>query len=853
MKLNQSLISFSLFALAALPLQARERLNFDEGWLFTLADSVGMEKNDYADLTWRHLDLPHDWAIEGDFSPTNPSGASGGALPGGIGWYRKHFTVSPKNKYDKYAIAFDGVYMNATVYVNGHNLGTRPYGYSSFEYDLTPYLNKKGDNVVAVRVNNGDQPNSRWYSGCGIYRHVWLVMSKAAHISQWGQYVSTTPDGTVRIRIDWTDAAGINTADAPANAADGKAVKSSLKPTFRNTIYDAAGKVVATQTSSSNEQTLQVKNPKLWDVTSPYIYKVKSELLVKGKVVDTEVTTTGFRDVKFDAQKGFFLNGKNMKLNGVCEHHDFGCLGAALNEDALRRKLLILRDMGVNAIRCSHNPPAPELLKMCDTMGFLVMDESFDMWRRKKSQNDYARFFDEWHQRDLSDLVKRDRNHPSVIMWSIGNEVLEQWSDAAADTLSLEQANLILNAGHDASTLAKDGELSVNSLLTQHLAEIVKEYDPWGTCPITAGCNEPDPNNHLFKSGALDVIGFNYHHQWVKDVQKNFPGKPFIFSESVSALQTRGFYMMPSDSIYTAPVAWWLPYSDPSFKCSAYDNFHASWSSTHEETWDVVKHNDFVGGQFIWTGFDYIGEPTPYAYPARSSYFGIIDLAGFPKDSYYMYQSEWTQKKVLHLFPHWNWILGQTIDMWCYFNHADEVELFVNGKSQGIRKKKEYGKTANDGDAYDMSTEYHVCWRVAFEPGEVKVIARKDGKQVGEQTIKTAGAPDHIVLKKTYQGNLAYGVGTPTTFVEVDVVDKDGNLCPNAENQVFFSLQKALKCKVGEQMPEILGVDNGCQTSLERFKADNRKAFFGKCLVVLKGKGTLTAKAVDLKEAKLEF
>lgn len=303
MKLNQSLVSFSLLALAALPMQARERLNFDEGWLFTLADSVGMEKNDYADLTWRHLDLPHDWAIEGDFSPTNPSGASGGALPGGIGWYRKHFTVSPKDKYDKYAIAFDGVYMNATVYVNGHNLGTRPYGYSSFEYDLTPYLNKKGDNVVAVRVNNGDQPNSRWYSGCGIYRHVWLVMSKAAHISQWGQYVSTTPDGTVRIRIDWTDAAGI-----------------TLKPTFRNTIYDAAGKVVATQTSVSNEQTLQVKNPKLWDVISPCIYKVKSELLVKGKVVDTEVTTTGFRDVWFDAQKGFFLNGKNMKLNGVCEH-----------------------------------------------------------------------------------------------------------------------------------------------------------------------------------------------------------------------------------------------------------------------------------------------------------------------------------------------------------------------------------------------------------------------------------------------------------------------------------------------------------------------------------------------------
>lgn len=426
-------------------------------------------------------------------------------------------------------------------------------------------------------------------------------------------------------------------------------------------------------------------------------------------------------------------------------------------------------------------------------------------------------------------------------MWSIGNEVLEQWSDAAADTLSLEQANLILNAGHDASTLAHSDELSVNSLLTQHLAELVKENDPWGTRPITAGCNEPDPKNHLFKSGAIDVIGFNYHHQWVKDVPQNFPGKPFIFSESVSALQTRGYYKMPSDSIIVAPKEWWLPYTDPSFMCSAYDNMHASWSSTHEETWDVVKHNDFVGGQFIWTGFDYIGEPTPYAYPARSSYFGVIDLAGLPKDSYYMYQSEWTDKEVLHLFPHWNWIPGQTIDMWCYYNHADEVELFVNGESQGIRRKKVYG-AAHEGAAWQHSTEYHVMWRVAFEPGEVKVVARKDGKQVGEQTIRTAGAPHHIVLKKTYQGTLAFGTSDPTTFVEVQVVDKDGNLCPNADNQIFFSSDA-----------KILGTDNGCQTSLERFTDPHRKAFFGKCVVVLKGKGTLTAKAVDLQQAQIQL
>ena len=878
----KKIFALAILLLGAQSLSARDRQSFDKDWLFVLADSAGMQNSEYADGHWRRLNLPHDWAIEGDFSPSNPSGASGGALPGGIGWYRKHFSLSPDEKYDRFTITFDGVYMNSTVYINGHKLGTRPYGYSTFEYDLTPYIYKKGDNVIAVKVDNSDQPNSRWYSGCGIYRHVWLTKTlKKAYIPQWGQYVSTTPKGDVRVKVDFH--------------ANGSRMKLSI----RNTIYDAAGKVVARSQGSQSQQ-LKVRKPHLWSIGKGYLYTVKSELVVNGKVVDTATTKTAFRDVRFDARKGFFLNGENMKINGVCEHHDFGCLGAALNEDALHRKLTILRDMGVNAIRSSHNPPAPELLNMCDSMGIMVMDESFDMWRRKKSNGDYARFFDEWHQRDLSDLVKRDRNHPCIIMWSIGNEVLEQWSDAAADTLSLEQANLILNAGHDASTLAHGDELSVNSLLTRHLADIVKKYDPWGSRPVTAGCNEPDPKNHLFKSGAIDVIGFNYHHQWVKDVPKNFPNKPFIFSESVSALQTCGYYRMPSDSIYTAPVEWWLPYTDPSFKCSAYDNMHASWSSTHEETWDVVKHNDFVGGQFIWTGFDYIGEPTPYAYPARSSYFGIIDLAGLPKDSYYMYQSEWTKKPVLHLFPHWNWLPGQQIDMWCYYNQADEVELFVNGKSQGIRKKKIHGeentgaanavsakaaakaaKAANAGSnagaanagAFDRSTEYHVMWRVTFEPGEVKVVARKQGREISSQTIKTAGPPHHLVLKKTYQNTLASAAQTPsgvpgdlqsgtpsgvhtpsgvpgdlqspaspTTFVEVNVVDKDGNLCPNAENEIYFS-----------STAEILGTDNGNQTSLERFTDPKRKAFFGKCIIVLRGHGTLRAESIDLQQATLQL
>ena len=750
--------------------QARERLCFDKGWRFILADTAAMATPAYNDTFWRQLDVPHDWAIEGDFFVGNPSGAGGGALPGGIGWYRKTFTLPVVN--EKYFLEFDGVYMNATVYVNGQKVGFRPYGYSSFEYDITPYVHE-GQNLVAVRVDNSDQPNSRWYSGCGIYRqNIWL---------------------------------------------------------------DADGKVVPLSSRA------QPRDLRKWSCEDPYVYTVRTQLLVAGQVVDEVETTTGFRDFKFDAKTGFWLNGKNFKLNGVCEHHDFGCLGAALNEDALHRKLTKLKAMGVNSIRSSHNPPAPELLNMCDTMGLIVMDESFDMWRRKKTQNDYARFFDEWHERDLSDLILRDRNHPSILMWSIGNEVLEQWSSAEADTLTLEQANLILNAGHDASTLAKDGELSVQSLLTQHLADIVRRYDT--SRPITAGCNEPAPGNHLFKSGALDIIGFNYHHQWIKDVPQNFPGKPFIMSESVSALQTRGFYRMPSDSVYVAPKQWWLPYTDPTYMCSAYDNMHASWSSTHEETWDVVKHTPYVGGQYIWTGFDYIGEPTPYGFPARSSYFGIIDLAGFPKDTYYMYQSEWTTAPMLHLFPHWNWIPGDEIDLWCYYNNADEVELFINGQSQGVRRKTDHEP---DGWKADLCTEYHVGWRVTFDPGEVKAVSRKDGKVVCEQTIKTAGAPAKIRLSKDYEGK-------ELTFITAEVVDQDGNLCPWAEDQICFISEGC----------EILGTDNGCQTSMERMRvvatpenpcpSAQRKAFFGKCMVVVKGNGSITAKSPMLQSDVIEF
>lgn len=824
------------------------RQDFTAGWTFHLGDDSAASRPDYDDTAWRILNLPHDWAIEGEFSRDNPSGTGGGALPGGIGWYRKTFTVDKADEGKRLYIDFDGVYMNSEVFINGHSLGVRPYGYVSFSYDLTPYIKWGGKNVVAVRVDNGEQPNSRWYSGCGIYRNVWLTKLNPVHIAQWGTFITAEDVSknsarlNIRTKIQYDAAAQLQDS---VKQADGTYVvfDSEIVPladvVLQSRLMDAEGNVVDEVASELQviptclnevEQEIVVKNPNLWSVNTPYIYKVNSILIDKitGKVLDNYCTNTGIRTFRFDAQKGFILNGERLKINGVCMHHDLGCLGAAVNIRAIERQLEILQEMGCNGIRCSHNPPSPELLDLCDRMGFIVMDETFDMWRKRKTAHDYSRYFNEWHERDLTDLILRDRNHPSVFIWSIGNEVLEQWSDAKADTLTLEQANLILNFGHDQSMLAKEGEMSVNSLLTKKLADMVKALD--STRPVTAGCNEPNPNNHLFRSGALDLIGFNYHDDWFAGVPEKFPGKPFIVAESVSALMTRGYYRMPSDETVICPERWDKPYFDDSFSCSSYDNCHVPWGNSHEGTMRHVKNNDFISGQYVWTGFDYLGEPTPYGWPARSSYFGIVDLAGFPKDVYYLYQSEWhPEKKVLHLFPHWNWAPGQDIDMWAYYNNADEVELFVNGESQGVRTK---GKD-----------DFHVVWRVKYEPGVVKVVSRKDGKTVLEKEIHTAGEPAQIRL--TADRNEIKSDGRDLSFVTVEVLDKDGNLCPNADNQIMFDVQGA---------GFIAGVDNGSPVSMEKFKADYRKAFYGKCLVVVQSDGKsggikLTATSEGLKTA----
>lgn len=795
--------------------------DFTEGWRFCLGDDPAAAVPGYDDSSWRQLNLPHDWAIEGEFSKDNPSGTGGGALPGGIGWYRKTFKVDDKDRGKLLRIDFDGVYMNSEVFINGHSLGTRPYGYISFGYDLTPYLKWDGKNVIAVRVDNSEQPNSRWYSGCGIYRNVWLTRINPLHIAHWGTYVSVdevTRDHArliVRTKLENQSAQDVSLR-LVSNLLDEDGSKVA---SLSNSI------IIVKKGTKEVAQQLQVVDPQLWGVSHPYLYKVETQIRVDGKIVDTVVTPIGIRTFHFDVQEGFILNGERIEINGVCMHHDLGCLGAAVNTRAIERQLQILKDMGCNGIRCSHNPPAPELLDLCDQMGFIVMDEAFDMWRRGKTAHDYSKSFDQWYERDLTDLILRDRNHPSVFMWSIGNEVLEQWSDARADTLSLEEANLILNLGHDSSLLAKEGEMSINSLLCKKMANMVKALDP--TRPVTAGCNEPNPNNHLFRSEALDLIGYNYHDNWFASVPENFPGKPFIVTESVSGLMTRGYYRMPSDKMFIWPERWDKPFYDESFSCSSYDNCHVPWGTSHEMMLRNVKNNDFISGQYIWTGFDYIGEPTPYGWPAHSSYFGIIDLAGFPKDVYYLYQSEWTEKNVLHLFPHWNWTPGQDVDMWAYYNNADEVELFINGKSQGVRKK---GKD-----------DFHVEWHVKFEPGMVSVVSRKNRETVLEEEIHTAGDPAQIRLIPDNTEIKANG--KDLSFVTVEVLDKDGNLCPNAENQITFDLKGA---------GFIAGVDNGNPVSMEKFKADRRKAFYGKCLVVIQNNGSpgiikLTARSNGLR------
>lgn len=767
--------------------------DFNANWEFLLGeDSAALFTGD-EESRWT-INLPHDWSILGEFSENHPTTARQGALPAGIGWYKKIFKMD-KNTEDKIVyIEFDGVFCNSEVWINNHYLGKRPNGYISFRYELTPYL-KYGEekNIIVVKADNSLQPNSRWYTGSGIYRNVSLVILNKIHVEPWGTFI-TTPEINETNAWVWVDIYVRNKRNNESEV------------NIETQLFNADGKSVGEKTLNNvplNDsvfgvrQKINIKKPELWSTDRPYLYNAVTKVYENKELVDSYETKFGIRYFRFDPVKGFFLNGKYLKLYGVNLHHDLGALGAAVNKRAIEKRLGVLKEMGCNAIRLAHNPHAPEMLDLCDEMGFLVINEAFDNWRKEKVEYDYHLYWDEWHKKDLEDLVLRDRNHPSVIVWSVGNEMREQF-----DTTGL--------------------------YIPKELVAIVKNIDP--TRPVTCSMTENSPNkNYVYQSFAFKVMGFNYKQEAYAAFPVKFYNRSLIATENMSAMATRGHYDMPSDTVMRWPAYYGADFEgNPDYTVSAYDQVSAIWGSTHEETWKVIKKYDHISGVFVWAGYDYLGEPEPYLWPARSSYLGIVDLAGFPKDVYYMYQSEWTDKDVLHVFPHWNWEVGDSIDVWAYYNNADEVELFLNGKSLGPKSKPE-----------DV---FHVMWRVAYQPGTLKAISSKEGKTTLEKEIHTAGPATKIELLPDRIKICADG--KDLSFVSVRILDKEGNLVPDADNTVHFEISGS---------GFIAGVDNGYQAGLEPFKANSRKAFNGLCLAIVQSNGkqgdiTLTAKSDELEE-----
>jgi beta-galactosidase len=737
--------------------------DFNTNWKFQLGDISGAYATGFDDSSWRKLSLPHDWSIEQAFNQNSPAGGGGGYLDGGIGWYRKTFYLPDSASGKRFTIQFEGIYMNSTVWINGQELGTRPYGYSSFEYDLTPYV-KTGStpNIIAVKVNN-DQPNSRWYSGSGIYRNVWLTVTDPVHIAYCGSFITTTSSG-----------------GATANVAVTTRVQNHSNSvriiTLVTTIFDHQGNGVATSTcapvniENNNESTLALKlriaNPVLWSISNPYLYTVKTQVFINNKPIDSFISTLGIRSIAVNPETGFWLNDQNIKLHGVCMHHDLGSLGSAQNYRALERQVEILKSFGCNAIRTSHNPPAPELLDICDRLGLVVMDEAFDCWETGKNVNDYGKYFDTWAQQDVQDWVRRDRNNASVVMWSIGNEIPQQG---------------------DQSGYA----------IAQKLIKWVSTDDP--TRPITQALNYEDLLGPL-----LGIVGYNYASGITYDNDhNNHPEWIIMGSETSSAIRTRGVYHFPvNQNLLTS--------SD--LQCSSYDNTVVPWGHSAEDSWEFDKTRPFVSGQFIWTGFDYIGEPTPYGWPAKSSYFGVVDMCGFPKDIYYFYQSQWTSKPMIHLLPHWNWSKGDTIPVWAYSN-CDSVSLLKDGIPLGVKKLQ-------------TIKPYHSEWKVPFTPGKIKALAFKNGFVVSADSITTSGTASKIVLKT--DRDTIFADGYDQAYIETDMTDNGGIPDPDATNLISYSISGPGK---------IVGVDNGNPISLESFKASTRQAFNGKCLAIVQSSG----------------
>jgi beta-galactosidase len=773
----------------------RVRESFDSGWKFRGGDWPGAEEPKLSDADWRTLDLPHDWSIEGSFDEKAPSSYCGAYLPAGIGWYRKQFRIPDSYKDKDLTIEFDGIYQLSDVWINGHFLGKRPYGYVPFFYDLTPHVKFGGANLIAVRVDNSHQTNCRWYSGSGIYRHTWLLSTNKIHVAHWGTFVSSQriskEAATIRIKTR-------------VNNESGNAASCTLVTTLVDRDGNAIQSVEASQSVTAGKEIefplqIKVNFPRLWSIADPYMYKVHSTVRVQGQVVDEYETPFGIREAVFDADRGFLLNGERIKLNGVCLHHDGGSVGAAVPERIWERRLEILKEMGCNAIRTSHNPYAAEFLDICDTMGFLVMNEAFDEWKVPKGQigpNGYAEYFDEWYERDVQNFVRRDRNHPCVVLWSAGNEIGDQGSAQGPETL-------------------------------RKLLQVFHSEDP--TRPVTAGCDHirSEPASEAATPeflALLDVVGYNYADRWRDRKERYysidrhaFPQRRFVGTESEAMGGVRGEY----PDLFSA--------KDP---VPDFFQFLRGRNVDVEQLWKFVSTYDYVAGDFMWTGIDYLGESR---WPMKGSSSGVIDTCGFKKDGFYFYQSQWIDKPVLHLFPHWNWKgkEGQVIPVTCFTN-CDTVELFFNGRSLGVKgyefprvgMEGRWGNLPERAKVLRTTADLHLSWDVLYEPGALKAVGTKDGKIFATAEIYTTGEPASIGLSPD-QGSIVADA-SDVAHVTVHILDEKGRVVPTADNEVTFEIQGA---------GSLLATDNGNPASHEDYKSSRRRAFNGWCLAIVKSNG----------------
>ena len=771
----------------------RVRDSFDFGWKFFKGDAQGAQQPNFADASWQDVDLPHDWSIEGSFRE-EPGEATYAYLPTGIGWYRKHFNIPQSYSGRKVFIEFEGVYQLSEVWINGQYLGKRPYGFIGFSYDLSPHLKYGGDNVIAVKADNSKQPNCRWYSGSGIYRHTWLLVTNQVHVAQWGTFV-TTP------KVDM-DVATVQVKTRIQNEG-----KSAAECRLTSTIMDRDGnvavgaqpteiKTIAANGEYEFVQQIRVDQPNLWSLENPYLYTLRTSVISGGS--DSYDTVFGIRRVDFDVDRGFLLNGKQVKLNGFWGHEDGGCMGNAVPPRVWERRLEILKDMGCNSIRTAHNPYSPDFLDLCDRLGLMVMNEMFDEWKRSKTTFGYGNYFDEWSERDLTDFVRRDRNRPSVLLWSAGNEIGEQSAPNGVEML-------------------------------KRLVGIIRREDP--TRPITMGCDQIAANLTGREAGTppeflalLDVVGYNYWDRRAKraetyctDDRHDFPQRKFIGTENAGMDGIRGDY---SDYIpLNLGTPWKFPYGS-----------RRNRGLDVEQMWKWIKNNDWVTGDHTQCGVDFLGSA---GRPAPS---GILDTAGFPKDGYYFYLSQWTNKTVLHLFPHWNWKgkEGEFIPVLCYTN-CDTVELFLNGKSVGLQgywfpRVGYWPLQGPEGRSNILRTtsDLHLTWTVPYQPGTLKAVGTKDGKMVAEVEVTTTGEPAAIGL--SVDRDVIAADRRDIAHFTVKILDAQGRVVPTADNEVSFEIQ-------GEG--KIIGVDNGIPVSHEDFKGKSRKAFNGLCLAIVQS----TAKA----------